>query len=167
MFLSSQLPLGLDFIEILIHMFNFFILITGLSLLIYKPVKNFMAKREEEYRIIAETSQNNEQDALDLKEKYEDLLNKAKHEAVLISEQAEIAAKEQKQEIIDTAKAQASKIIEKAQKEMLEEKEKFKKELVYTVSELSLEIAKKILEREIKQEDNDVIINSVIDSWKD
>lgn len=40
------IPLNVDWQQILLHLFNFIILFGGLWLLLYKPVKNFMAKRE-------------------------------------------------------------------------------------------------------------------------
>ena len=45
------IPLNVDWQQILLHLFNFIILFGGLWLLLYKPVKNFMAKREAYYRI--------------------------------------------------------------------------------------------------------------------
>ena len=38
------IPLNVDWQQILLHLFNFIILFGGLWLLLYKPVKNFMAK---------------------------------------------------------------------------------------------------------------------------
>ena len=40
------IPLNVDWQQILLHLFNFIILFGGLWLLLYKPVKNFMAKRD-------------------------------------------------------------------------------------------------------------------------
>ena len=44
------IPLNVDWQQILLHLFNFIILFGGLWLLLYKPVKNFMAKREAYYK---------------------------------------------------------------------------------------------------------------------
>ena len=167
MFILADLPLGINFIEILIHLFNFLVLVTFLSLLIYKPVKKFMAKREDEYKNADSKSKATEKEALSLKEIHESILNKAKQDAVHITEQAEKAVGNLKQEILNEARAQANEIIKAGEKEVLQEKEKAREELVYTVSELAIEIAQKILEREIREEDNDTIINNILDNWKD
>ena len=45
-----EIPLNVDWQQILLHLFNFIILFGGLWLLLYKPVKNFMAKREAYYK---------------------------------------------------------------------------------------------------------------------
>ena len=41
-----NIPLNIDWQQILLHVLNFVILFGGLYFLLYKPVKNFMAKRE-------------------------------------------------------------------------------------------------------------------------
>ena len=43
------MPLNIDWQQILLHLLNFVILFAGLWLLLYKPVRNFMQKRNEEY----------------------------------------------------------------------------------------------------------------------
>ncbi len=43
------MPLNIDIQQILLHLFNFFILLAGLYLLLYKPVKQFMEKRDAHY----------------------------------------------------------------------------------------------------------------------
>lgn len=48
----SNLPLNIDWQQILLHFFNFVILIGGLYILLYKPIKDFMDKREEHYKQI-------------------------------------------------------------------------------------------------------------------
>ena len=44
------MPLNIDWQQILLHLLNFLILATGLTLLLYKPVKRFMKKREGRVR---------------------------------------------------------------------------------------------------------------------
>ena len=45
----SNIPLNIDWQQILLHLFNFSILVGGLYLLLFKPVKNFMDKRARHY----------------------------------------------------------------------------------------------------------------------
>ena len=44
-----NIPLNIDWQQILLHLFNFSILAGGLYLLLFKPVKNFMDKRAKHY----------------------------------------------------------------------------------------------------------------------
>lgn len=43
------IPLNIDWQQILLHIFNLLILVGGLYLLLYKPVKDFMEKRRSYY----------------------------------------------------------------------------------------------------------------------
>ena len=44
------MPLNIDWQQILLHWLNLAILTGGLYFLLYKPVKEFMTKREAHYR---------------------------------------------------------------------------------------------------------------------
>jgi F-type H+-transporting ATPase subunit b len=43
------MPLNIDFQQIFLHLLNFTLLFAILYYLLYSPVKNFMAKRDEYY----------------------------------------------------------------------------------------------------------------------
>lgn len=45
-----EIPLNIDWQQILLHLFNFAILTGGLYFLLYSPIKKFIAKREDYYR---------------------------------------------------------------------------------------------------------------------
>lgn len=47
-----NIPLNIDWQQILLHMLNFTILALGLFLVLYNPVKKFMQKRKEYYEEI-------------------------------------------------------------------------------------------------------------------
>lgn len=51
------MPLNIDPQQILLHWMNLAILVGGLYFLLYKPVKQFMAKREEHYRELERLAQ--------------------------------------------------------------------------------------------------------------
>lgn len=62
-----NIPLNIDWRQILLHLFNFSILTGGLYLLLFQPVKAFISKREETYRKMAEDARERE-DALSARE---------------------------------------------------------------------------------------------------
>ena len=78
------MPLNIDFQQILLHLFNFTLLFFGLYFLLYKPVKQFMQKREEHYK-------NMQDGADDMIRKAESA--KAEYEGKLRDVEAEISAK--------------------------------------------------------------------------
>lgn len=57
------MPLNIDWRQILLHLLNFAILAGGLYFLLYRPVKDFMAKRERHYRDIDERAEKTLRDA--------------------------------------------------------------------------------------------------------
>lgn len=116
------IPLNVDWQQILLHLFNFVILAGGLWLLLYKPVKNFMAKREAYYKEMDKAAADKLAAAEAEQQKYSGLIAKAQDEAAEIRKKAvadaDAAAKahiadaeQEKQRILDDARrsAQAEK----------------------------------------------------------
>lgn len=109
-----NIPLNIDWQQILLHLFNFFILFGGLYILLYKPVKDFMAKREAYYAEMDSLAKKNLSDAENKKAEYDEKLNAAKKE---IDEMKSIAAKEAEEiskERLKTVEDEKRKIIEEA-----------------------------------------------------
>lgn len=128
-----NIPLNIDWQQIFLHLFNFAILATGLYLLLYKPVKNFMDKRIEYYRQLDEEAKAKLSEAEEIKADYDKQLKKADEEiaareaasteAMLQASEREMQqAKEQADKIIADAKKEAERehdrIIDNAQKEV-------------------------------------------------
>ena len=102
-----NIPLNIDWQQILLHLLNFVILAGGLYLLLYQPVKAFMEKRQSFYR---------EQDAQAAK-----LLADAKQaaaEAQRKMKDADAAAAEKMAQMQRAADASVHKLLADAQKEL-------------------------------------------------
>ena len=69
-----NIPLNIDWQQILLHVLNFVILFGGLYFLLYKPVKNFMAKREAHYAEMAQKAQSELDSAEKIKADYQEQL---------------------------------------------------------------------------------------------
>ncbi|MDR0695976.1 MAG: F0F1 ATP synthase subunit B [Christensenellaceae bacterium] len=164
--LISAAPLGLNLIEILIHLFNILILVVVVRFLLYKPIKKFMAKRAQEYATQADVAEQTTGEAKELKEKYENLLDNAKKEAVKITEDALAVANANADSIICEAKKKASVIIEKAEEEIKIKEAEEKESMAGAISELAVAMATKIIDREFRQKDNDAVINLLVGEWK-
>ena len=110
----SNIPLNIDWQQILLHFFNFSILVGGLYLLLFKPVMNFMDKREKHYADMESAAVAREKDTEALKAAM------AQREAALdaeLDEKRTAAAKEAEdymQQQRDAAKTQADKILSDA-----------------------------------------------------
>ena len=82
------IPLNVDWQQILLHLFNFIILAGGLWLLLYKPVKNFMAKREAYYKDMDKAATDKLAAAEAEQQKYSGLVEKAQDEAAELKKKA-------------------------------------------------------------------------------
>ena len=120
-----NIPLNIDWQQILLHFFNFSILVGGLYLLLFKPVKDFMAKREQHYQAIDDDA------AAKLREAEEKVRSADERVAALDNEltaQRESAAKEasalaerQRKKLVDDAYREAVAIAEAAMAKLVNE----------------------------------------------
>ena len=128
-----NIPLNIDWQQILLHLFNFAILAGGLYLLLYRPVKDFMKKREEHYQSMDEAAERARADAAQLQEQYASRLSQADAEIAQkrVEAQRELdqyraqqmgAARQEAQSILDRAKENAGReheeMLARAQKEL-------------------------------------------------
>ena len=109
-----NLPLNIDWQQILLHLFNFTILAGGLYLLLYRPVKQFIQKREDYYRSLHEEAQKEREQAQKLKAEYKEKL--AQQEAAFAQKQSQAQKDldQMRSQQIAQAQQQAEAILEKA-----------------------------------------------------
>ena len=115
------MPLNIDPQQILLHMFNLVLLFSILYVLLYKPVHDFMDRREEEYKKRDRDTKDALQKAEQLKAEYEDMIARADKETAEKRAEMGRAAEEAREKIISDAHKKADEIVkdagEKAQKE--------------------------------------------------
>ena len=129
----TGVPLNIDWQQILLHLFNFTILFGALYILLYKPVKNFMASREAYYEDMDSKANDALGAAREQEQLYRDKVSgfdaEVKEEKARVRKDIEemrdreiSAAKSDAQKIVSDAKAEAERekedIISSAQKEI-------------------------------------------------
>lgn len=119
-----NLPLNIDWQQILLHMFNFVILAGGLYMLLYKPVKAFMDKRTAYYQSLSDDAQQKLDHAGELERQYDDRLRQADEQAAEVIRKAQDDASAQAQAILDKAQAQSERIMAQAQSSAQQERQK-------------------------------------------
>ena len=147
------MPLNIDFQQILLHWMNLAILTGGLYVLLYKPVKQFMDKREAHYqaaelgysgwafeggRVEANREKNRLQIFFDAIPGEEIRQARAK---------AQQSAQQAAQEQLDQAQAQAQHIVAKAQAEAEQSRERIRRESQRELRELAAQAAKRLAAR--------------------
>ena len=111
------MPLNINLQLILLHWMNLAILTGGLYFLLYKPVKQFMAKREEHYRELDQQANDKIAQADQLKAQYQEKLDGAQEEIHRARVKAQQAVQQSTQEQLEQAKVQAEQIVTHAHAE--------------------------------------------------
>lgn len=139
------IPLNVDWQQILLHLFNFIILAGGLWLLLYKPVKNFMAKREAYYKDMDKAANDKLAAAEAEQQKYSGLIEKAQEEAADIRKKAMADAETAAKSHIEDAEHEKQRIIDDARKAAQAEKNKVLQEANAQIEEMVSAAVDKLL----------------------
>ena len=140
-----NIPLNIDWQQILLHLLNFAILAGGLYLLLYKPVKAFMAKREGWYQQQADEAEKTRQEAEALKAAAQAQTDAAAEEAKAIRAKAREDAQEDVRQVREDAKAQAEKILSDARVTAENDRKRVMEETQHQVKELVSAAAEKLV----------------------
>lgn len=143
-----NIPLNIDWQQILLHLFNFALLGGGLYFLLYNPVKSFMEKREAYYKGMEEEALKKLEDVKKLEGEYKERLAHAEEEASVKVEKISKEAADEANHTIAEAKKQKERIITEAQEIAQREKQKAITEAKEEIVKLALMATKKMLNNE-------------------
>ena len=118
------MPLNIDWQQILLHWMNLAILTGGLYFLLFKPVKQFMEKREAHYRELDKQAEDKLAQAEQLRAGCQAKLEAAEDEIRQERARAQQAAAQAAQEQLTQAEEQARHIVAKAKAEAEQTKER-------------------------------------------
>lgn len=135
-----NIPLNVDWQQILLHWMNLAILAGGLYFLLYKPVKQFMEKREAHYRDLEEQAAGKLREAEELKAAYQAKMAGADEEIRQTRAKAQAAV----QQTMEEQKAKAQQIIAKAQAEAASSRERMMHESQRELRELTVKAVRKL-----------------------
>ena len=134
---------------------NLFIQMYLVKRFLFKPVNEMLQKRREMADAQIQDAQKAKEEAIAMKTEYEQNMQQAKEKASSIVTEAQKTASLQSEEILKTAAQEARAMKEKAESDIAQEKRK-------AVNEVKNEIAGKVIEREIKEEDHAKLIDEFI-----
>lgn len=156
------MPLNIDIQQILLHLFNLVLLFGILYLLLYKPVHDFMDKREEEYRKRDEKTKGALSDAEKLKAEYEEKVARAEKENAETRASISAAAESDRERIITDAHEKASKIIDDARVKAQSEHDRLIARAQTEITEyVSKAAAKIVMDNDGLEDDFDSFFESV------
>ena len=149
--------------QILVTMCNTLITFVIIKKLLYKPVRKMLAAREEEVKSMYSTAEQAQTEAEQLRSEYTERLSKAKEEAAEIVGSATRRANARSEEILKESSQQAAAMMKKAESNIEQERKKAMNELKDEVASLSVMIASKVVERDVKEADHERFIEEFID----
>ena len=142
---NMNLPLNIDFRQILLHMLNFVILAFSMYFILYKPVKEFMEKRRNMYEEMDSEAKNKLSAAENAKKEYEEKLALSDEEIRKKMTESEIKANKDAAEIIDKAKKDAEELLIKARKQSEYEAKESVRRANREISQMAVMATKKIV----------------------
>ena len=138
---------------------NLFLQMYLIKRFLFKPVNEMLQKRRAMADAEIQDATKAKEEALAMKTEYEQNMQQAKAKASDIVTEAQRTASLQSEEILKSA-ARAMK--EKAESDIAQEKRKAVNEVKNEIGGMAMEIAGKVIEREIKEEDHAKLIDEFI-----
>ena len=136
------MPLNIDWQQILLHWMNLAILAGGLYFLLYKPVVDFMHKREQHYKDMEDKADRELQKAEEAKAQYQQKLEGAEEEIREARQKSQAAVQKSAEEQITLA--QAREIVVEAHAQAKEAREKALRDSQRELKRLASEAAEKL-----------------------
>ncbi len=157
----NNVPLNIDWQQILLHLLNFVVLFAILYFLLYKPVKDFMNKRCEHYKNIDDEAKANLEKSEEIKREYEEKLMSADKEIEKKRTAAYQAMQEKNEKSLLLAKEEAEQIISKAHKSAVEERNKLLEDAKTEITDMAAKAAEKIVATTSTSDSYDKFLSSV------
>ena len=141
---------------------NLFIQVMLIKKFLFKPIRNILEKRKAlaDAQISEATKTREEAEAM--KAEYEANIANARNKASEIISSAQKTATAQSEQIIKEASEQAVSMKAKAESDIAQEKRKAVNEIKNEIGSMAMEIAGKVIEREICEEDHTKLIDEFI-----
>lgn len=140
-----NLPLNIDWQQILLHLFNFVILFAILYFLLYQPVKQYMDKRTADYKKMDEDTKSNLAKSEKTKEEYDRLLASADAAIAARQERARKEIEENNAVRIEQAEREVKQMIATTEQALEREHEKMLSEAQYEISDMVITATKQLV----------------------
>ena len=138
------MPLNIDWQQILLHWMNLAILVGGLYFILFKPVKQFMEKRDAFYREKDEQAEARLAEADRIKAEYQAKLDAADEEIRQARAKAQQAAQKSAEEQLTQARVQAEQLLVHARTEAEHDREQILRSSQRELRKLAAAATKKL-----------------------
>jgi F-type H+-transporting ATPase subunit b len=156
--------LGLDWRVVAAYLVNVVALYLLLSKVLYKPIKKFLDEREARFARRTEDIERRDHDVQETKAKYETLLGSAQEESEALLRDTRSTANRRAEVILSDAETQAAELIRRARVEIDGERRIAQQEMREQIVDLAVDMASRILEREVTADDHKRIVDKFLSS---
>ncbi|NLT57340.1 MAG: ATP synthase F0 subunit B [Clostridiales bacterium] len=149
---------GLDrqlLISVVIQLFNACVLAVALSVILYKPVQQFLNDRTKRVRDQMERAAYDTTQAKRLKLQYEEKLREIEQERLRVLEEARAQAAERGAQTLEQAKREAATTRARAEADARREQERVEEEMRVRIIEVAAALAEKFVSHTIDQDTQD------------
>ena len=141
---------------------NFILTFLILKKFLFKPVKKMIDERQQEIDDLYAEGEAKRQEAEQLHAQYEEQLANARAESQQLLREANSSAQSQREEILREAKQEAGAIRDKAAADIELEKKKARNDVKDELSAMAVEIAEKIVAKELNASDQQELVEAFI-----
>lgn len=159
--------ISLDIWTMIFQWCNLLILFYFMKKLLFKPVMNIIEKRQQEIDKLYSDGDAALGEANRLRQEYEEKLSGTKEEAAQLLAQAQNTAQKRSDDMIAAARRESEAIKDKAFSDIELEKKKARDDLKAELSVIAVDIASKVVEREISADDHAAFIDGFISDMGD
>lgn len=154
---------GVQWGDFLFYLVTFIILIALIKHFAWGPVTEMMEKRAEKIANDIDSAEDARKKAEELAAKRESALKDSHVEASKIIDRAKQNGEQQKASIVSAAQAEVDTLKQNAKKDIAQEREEALANVKNDVAALSVEIASKIIQKELDAKDQEALVDSYIE----
>lgn len=140
----------------------FVLLFALLGKFAFKPIADALDRRGKAIKASLDEAEKQRADAKKLMEDYQQQVAQARAEAGKIIDEARLLSDKVRKEMVDKANSEAVALVQRAQEEINRQKEKGVQELKDTVANLSVQIASRVIEKEVNETTHRQLIDKLI-----
>ena len=141
---------------------TFVVLLGLLAKFAFKPIAEALDRRGQLIKAQIDDGQKMRAEAKKLMEDYQQQLAAARVEAGKVIEEARQLGEKVRKDVVDKATTEASAIVSRSQEEIVRQKEKGIQEMKDTIASLSVQIAGRVLEKEVNAATHKHLVESFI-----
>lgn len=153
---------GIDPWTALFTFCNMMITFAVLKKFLFKPVKKMIDDRQAEIDIMYADADAAKQKAAELEQEYQQHLQSIRDERNTLLREATARAQKREEEIVGEARAEAAALRAAAEADIAQERKKAVNDLKNEIGGIAVDIAGKVVEREINETDHKALIDEFI-----